>query len=225
MIVSHKHKFIFLKTAKAAGTSIETALAPRCGPADIIASSGRARPFDRNQHRGLGRLGIHLPGGIARHVPQLSGFYSHMPGRQVRAMVGEEVWTSYFKFTTDRNPWDRQVSHYFYRHHRKSPDIDFETYLTSRRYQALHAVRVDNWDIFAIDGKIAVDQVIRFEDLAQGFAAICRQLGIGDDVALPKINVGPRKGRGHYRQYYSERTRAIVGEWYAEEIAAVGYEF
>jgi len=36
MIISHKYQFIFLKTAKTAGTSIEIALSRFCGQDDII---------------------------------------------------------------------------------------------------------------------------------------------------------------------------------------------
>ena len=36
MIVSHKYKFIFLKTRKTVGTSIEIALSRFCGEQDII---------------------------------------------------------------------------------------------------------------------------------------------------------------------------------------------
>ena len=36
MIISHAHKFIFLKTKKTAGTSIELALSQLCGPDDVI---------------------------------------------------------------------------------------------------------------------------------------------------------------------------------------------
>ena len=36
MIISHKHKFIFVKTRKTAGTSIEIGLSKFCGPEDII---------------------------------------------------------------------------------------------------------------------------------------------------------------------------------------------
>ena len=36
MIVSHEHRFIFIKTRKTAGTSIEISLSKYCGPNDII---------------------------------------------------------------------------------------------------------------------------------------------------------------------------------------------
>lgn len=36
MILSHRHKFVFIKGIKVAGTSVEIALSQCCGPADIV---------------------------------------------------------------------------------------------------------------------------------------------------------------------------------------------
>ena len=108
MILSHKYRFIFLKTAKTAGSSIEAALAPVCGPDDIITGNER-NLLRRNYQLGLGKLGLHVPGEISRRLPEVSGFYPHMPGRQVRRLVDREIWDNYFKFAVERNPWDRQV--------------------------------------------------------------------------------------------------------------------
>jgi hypothetical protein len=40
MIISHKHKFIFLKTRKTASTSTEFALNEICGPEDVVTPVG-----------------------------------------------------------------------------------------------------------------------------------------------------------------------------------------
>jgi hypothetical protein len=41
VIVSHRHRFIFIKTTKTAGTSVEMFLRQFCGPDDIVTSLRR----------------------------------------------------------------------------------------------------------------------------------------------------------------------------------------
>ena len=59
MIVSHKHKFIFVKTVKTAGTSVEIALSRFCGENDIITPihppDEELRAVQLSEHRGLER--------------------------------------------------------------------------------------------------------------------------------------------------------------------------
>jgi hypothetical protein len=50
LIISHRHRFIFLKTRKTAGTSVEIALSRFCGPDDVI----RRSPGDEALRRELG---------------------------------------------------------------------------------------------------------------------------------------------------------------------------
>ena len=176
MIISHEHKFIFLKTKKTAGTSIEAALCKVCSEADVItpfrvedekARLGRGPQNYRIDHplkpkRPLWRK---LLGRPERYWHPSVGFYEHMPAWRVRDYVGEDVWRSYFKFAFDRNPWDRQVSWYFYKTKSKARRPTFMDFMTNRR----HAY-VENYQLYTIDDALAVDFLGRYEQLGDDLA-------------------------------------------------------
>ena len=59
MIISHRHKFIYLKARKVAGTSVEVALAKHCGDADIVTPVGGFNPrWDEDEYDHPGRIGL-----------------------------------------------------------------------------------------------------------------------------------------------------------------------
>ena len=70
-------------------------------------------------------------------------------------------------------------------------------------------------------GDILVDFIGKFENLEKDFNFICEKIGI--DAELPHINYSKRKNK--YRDYYTEETRDLIGEYYKEEIELFGYEF
>ncbi len=224
MIVSHKHKFIFLKTHKTGGTSIEVALSPVCGPDDILTPVSRADERlrkgspARNYALGFARWGLPAPGDLKSRFPRFFGYYNHMLARQVRALVGPEIWSSYFKFTIERNPWDRQISYYFWQIRNEQPKPDFPTYMTRR-------LRFENWPIYTIDDRVAVDRVIEYARLEEELKDICRSLGVKDEIVLPRAKGHTRTDDRHYREFYDEHTRDIIAKRYAREIEAFGYTF
>ena len=210
MIISHEHKFIFLKTKKTAGTAIEAALSQLCGPLDVITPYREESEQDRKglppqnyridhplkPKRPLWRK---LLGRPERYYHHSVGFYEHMPASRVRAYVGEEVWRSYFKFAFDRNPWDRQVSWYLYKTKSKRIRPSFERFMGSRR-----RAYVDNYAIYTIDGALAVDFVGRYESLEEDLNKALEMAGAGRQLKVPRTNVTPNKdSERDYRSYYS----------------------
>jgi hypothetical protein len=234
MIISHEHKFIFLKTRKTAGTSVELALRLLCGPSDIIAPIGATEEALQEAAQFQGRRPqnwcVHgwweSPRPFFRRYwfqvnPGDYGFYNHIPAKQARALLNDEkVWRSYFKFAFERNPWDRQVSAYHYRYRRAKRRPSFTAYMHRKR-----RAWINNYEIYSIDGEVCVDFVGRFENLAADLRKALKEVGVNFDQELPRAKANFRRSKGNYRDYSDAETRGIVNDWYAPEIRLLAYEF
>jgi hypothetical protein len=234
MIISHEHKFIFLKTRKTAGTSIELALRRFCGPDDIISPIGEAeerRQRSLNYH-GRPPQNWRVHGWWQSSRPLFKrywfryssgdyGFYNHIPAAQARALLNDDkVWRSYFKFAFERNPWDRQVSAYHFRYRERENAPPFSAYMQRRR-----RAWINNYEIYSIDGTPCVDFIGRFETLDDDLRKVLRQTGLSLDQDIPRAKADYRETERHYRDYYDDETRKIVAEWYAPEIGLLRYQF
>lgn len=212
MLVSHKAKFIFVHVQKTAGLSFQAVLQE------------------------------HFPDLVRWH-----GWHGH--AKDGIAEWGLERWNEYYSFGFVRNPWDRLVSYYsmidarrrrlpFYKRWQHSP---FKQEIWNQVVQKGHTFEefIDNCTDIIFDrgcyksfsfnqidyltdlnGGIAVNKIGRFENLLVDTSEIFDSLGI--KAALPVNN--PSK-HGHYRDWYDERTREIIADRFARDIAAFGYEF
>jgi len=234
MILSHAHKFIFIKTSKTAGTSIELALEPLCGPNDVLTTHWEQK--NGNGHaNGNGYVARNYRGrfipslNLERPLRQLSRdlhnlregrkYFNHMSAFEVRARAGADIFSRYFKFCFERNPWDKAVSTFFWEKDRR-PGVpqDFETYVRTRKIPS-------RFDLYTLGGKLAVDFVGRYETLEEDFARALKQAGIANAPALPRAKSQFRPQKGHYRDYYSDESRAIIARRFAREIEMFGYTF
>ena len=228
MILSHEHKFIFLRTKKTAGTSIELALSELCGPDDVITPLTREDEARRAGRRGAQNWRLHswwksprlLKSAWFKFSAKDYGFYNHIMAEEMRAHIDPAVWRSYFKFAFERNPWDRQVSLYYHRYREEDDRPDFATFIHKDK-----KAHINNFGVYSIDGTLAVDFLGRFETLEKDLRFALEHVGLSTAEALPDAKTRFRPGSVPYRDHYDEETRNIVTDWYAQEIKLLGYEF
>lgn len=213
MIVSHAHRFIFTKTRKTAGTSVEIALSKVCGPDDIITLISPEDEQLRAAAGGRGPQNFEAP-------PLPRRAFNHMSARLARDAVGTDTWRSYYKFAIERNPWDAVVSLYYWKYKDRETLPDFDTYVSEEWIEQL----ADNSRMYRIRGRLAVDRVLHYEHLAEELGEVWEHLGLPGTPDLPHAK-GQARPAGHYRDLYSDASRARVAEVFAGAIDAFGYEF
>ncbi len=229
MILSHKYKFIFIKTAKTAGTSIEVFLSRHCGPMDIVTPI--APPIEGHQPRNYqGFINpipeiLERPGKLfsaLRHaITSREKFYRHMPASEVQQRVPSRVWNSYFKFCVERNPWDKVLSHYHMHAAREGGSLSLDEYLARSRFPINHFRYTDG-----SGARIIVDRVVRYENLLAELAEVFSQINIPFNGTLGVAAKSEyRTDRRPYQEVFNDDQRKIVEEAFAKEIELHGYRF
>ena len=230
MIISHKHKFIFIHIGKTGGTSVEKVL---CERLDIDFEDTKKNP--RNGH-----------------------WWKHAWAREVRDLFGSEIWEEYFTFAFVRNPYDMLLSLYSmytqypeYINKEEHPKLyhpwnqfdDFKDLVISMRDKKhapdeewrlqLDKLGADNhmqvWNslrnlqtkyLCNKHGDIMVDFVGRFENLQYDFDYCCKRIGI---EPIDLIWHGPTKHK-NYRDVYTSDMIDVVNNHSWKDIRKYGYE-
>jgi hypothetical protein len=227
MIVSHRHRFIFVRTRKTAGTSVEIALSKFCGPDDII-----TRDTDDALRRELGYPGPQNDFGIPWSAYTFDDwrrlllrrararFKNHMTAARIRALVGEKVWRSYFKFASERDPWDKAISLYYWRTRDEQPRPPLLQFL-----EQVGARSLSNAHIYMIDGRPAVDRIITYERLSEQLDEIRLRLSLPEPLSLPRAKSTHRAERSCYSELLGPAERSIIDATCHREIELLGYRF
>ncbi len=241
MIISHKHKFIFIKTRKTAGTSIEIFLSKYCGEFDIISPTsehidghiprnytGFWNPLPeviKNQRRidKQRRTKMVFRKRAKRIIKQLllkKNYYSHIPAIEVRRRLTKDVWNNYYKFCVERNPFDKTLSHYHWINHRAGGNRTFEEYIN----RASFCTDYDNYT--DQNGIILVDKIIKYESLAEELGWLFNKFDIPFDGTLGvSAKSDFRKDRRPYQEVYTDKQKAVIEKAFEKEIKLFGYKY
>lgn len=155
MIISQKKRFVFIKTMKTAGSSIEVYLAKQDLGDSIITTQFPAV-------RGYAALN-HL------------GFHDHCLADWILTWMGASVWEEFYSFCVERDPWEKVFS--LYSMHKSRGNKGAETF-DGWLEQGIFPI---NYPIYtAVDNpnKIIVNRVLKYENLNNELSEVFRDLGI-----------------------------------------------
>ena len=199
LIISHKYQFIFVKTLKTAGTSIEVFLSQRCSPVDLVTP-----------------ILPHVEPHVARNH---KGFFNHMPAVDIRDSVDPNMWRTYFKWCVERSPWDKTLSYFHMMNSRQGGGLTLERFLAGNDFPI-------NFPKYTDGDGVTVDRVLKYERLTDDLREVFAMFGIPFDGSLG-VNAKSeyRTDRRPYREVYTPAQAKRVGELFAREIQLHGYEF
>lgn len=207
MIISHRHRFIFVPVPKTGTHSVRQALRLQLGPDDLEQVGlfvNKRFPYDE-----LARI---------RH--------GHLGLDDVRAHVGDDVADGYFSFAFVRNPFDRFVSYcsFMTREH-GAFDADpqgtmHHILFELRPMQHIH-FKPQSAMLTDSSGALNIDFVGHSERMQDDYDAICARIGMPSQT-LERVNASRR---GDYHQYYDQHLIDGVSALYARDLELFGYTF
>lgn len=216
-MISHEYKCVFVHIPKTAGVSLTHMIISHIVGYD---TSGE-----------IGHLSNELKSRFSlRNAQKHKQAKDYVPND-----ISKKTWDKYYKFAFVRNPWDRAVSEFYWRHALPSPKHkpptnfkDFIDYCKFRIDSSPKARRDIYWThaqtqksyITNQKGELILNEIFQFEQIYDAIKTIQTKIGIPMD--LKKYNVSKHN---HYRQYYNNKTKKMISNLYKDDIEMFDYEF
>ncbi len=215
-MINREFKCIFIEVPKTGSTSIRKIVGePRKPHLDMVEIENKILE--------------HFPFENFHNYTNIDYIYRRTIPRTLRAKLGRNVLSDYYKFGFVRNPWSRTVSLYNRTEGIQMRNkMSFEEFVQWIEYSSdtcLHPSRkVNQIDWFKnAQGEIAIDYIGKFESLNEDWSRIAKQLGT--DRELPHLNQNKNSTGKHYTEYYNSTTREIIRRKFIGDIEYLGYDF
>jgi Sulfotransferase family len=248
MIISHSRKFIFLKTRKTGGTSVEIALSSICGQNDVItpitprdelqrlACGGACRHFSNNRKlelKYINDLTANTPAStIPKNLIHAQTYYNHMTLEELHKVFQGRI-DEYKIITIERHPYEKAVS-------MANFNIGYAAYIKGEALFAnLSQIKnkidevIDseqfkrnlcNWHIYSLNNIFAADRILQYDKLEEDFFKLCQKLGFNKGIRLPKSKTGVRDKNISAAQLLTRLQKSKIQKICANEFAYFGYE-
>lgn len=151
--------------------------------------------------------------------------WHHVPAFKIKSMFNKKNWNSYYKWTVERNPFEKVVSHYH-----KRNEVDWNNSLTLGQWME----KSNKWKfpysyhLYTINDEFVLDDIIFFSQLEE-VGKIFEKLGIPYNGEIEgDINVGYWKDNKNYREYFENENKKYtkwIKKYYKPEFKLWGWEF
>ena len=246
-IISFEHKFIFLKTRKVAGTSVEAALRRYVGSGDIVPCvTPRDELFSIQQGLPAQNYAEH-PEDEQRYTKLVSEqrfdeamaflkgirkkYVSHMNAARLKTIVEQHgfQYEDFYRFTIDRHPYSWMISSAAYNNTKYNSGTLAPLgggkilKLVKERLKEPKFLGTMNWNMYTIDGALQVDRVIRYENLQEELTETLRNLGLDvERLSLPELKTNVRHLAPE--DILDDEAKREIFENFKPAFAALGYE-
>lgn len=206
MLVSHSHKFIFVKSKKTAGSSIQDYLAPYCKD---------------------GIVEKHFPGSHRTAASTREKVGEEVWNSYLKICPVRNPWDAlvswYFWRKRDRSVWVKIKRIIQGKHPENNAfRLPFQQYM--HMLNKNDGVNI-NKHIMYIGDEWPDYFHIRYEHLHEDMQTLCDKLNIPfEKDKFPKEKTGVRKEKG-YKKFYDDETREMVAKAFSREIERFGYQF
>jgi len=175
MIINHKYKFIFIKSFKTAGTSLEIAVSKFCDNKDIIT------PIIEEDEKIRKALNYRGP-------QNYNNMKEHMSVSEIRKKIDVDIFNNYFKFVTIRNPFDQIISAYYWHNESKKKEKKFFFFKKKeKKFNDFFKIKAknifeDEFNRYTENNKVLVNYFIKYENLKEDLEKISIKLKLPENL-------------------------------------------
>lgn len=248
MLISHKKGFIYFKTKKTAGTTVEIFFEKECVSPEMYIASHQTE----QKITDYGIIG--LRGELKRYkriLPFLQKkifnreicnqyfkhtWYNHMPASDIKFYIGDEKFNKYFKFCVIRNPFDKIVSWWWWHMFKNRDNINYYNRIYHSDFKDIRnsflewvkntdKLLIDR-DVYCINGNSVMDYHIRYENLENDIKQVCKTLEIEFDAkCIKQYKSGIRLPQYTYQEYYDQVAITKIQKMYQWELETFNYNY